>query len=1359
MSSPDKQSMGDLFLQRRRAAAAANNNNAATSSHQSSMTSLTPLSQSGGAASNGGGGDNNRKKSFLEIQREQEQQLQRERQQQQREQKQSFSSNRSSSSGVGGGGSSYDSSSRHQQQYQRSSSSSQQQQQQRSLYNPNSYSNNNNNSSSSRRGGGNRTSQSRSNLPLEQGVIHTLLDKFGFILCADRNIELFFHYSEYRGIKDGTGGHHHVDDLNIGDEVEFRVGSEPKLAALDVKQIPKGTIYWEKEDDPDKVYDGYVEMSCMREDNSGRRGGGKKGGGDGIIRLKEVDNDDNGGDDDNLEEIYYTSSDYKPNKKHHHNRLERKDIIQFSLVTQRRTGKKFARNITLIQSERERQRLEREAKLLENATLERGKVVSCKGDYGFLQSVERVEQVYFHISHVAEQKQQSGNDDDEGTNDDDGGGEGASSLKRMSSSSLVLTEGQEVEFFVVNDVASGGGGGRGGGGGNNKKGGKSLSARKIKLLPKGTVKFEHELAQGVTGYVIECPVEASADPFFGGGGGNSSKKSDRGGNSGGSTAVSAVMGKISLDTPLVDTKGNQVTEVTLCPDLYPCGTFAISRTGGDVGIWIRPGDTLLFDVIQTIADGTYRAMPTKYTQCLSLRSAETSTANNEMSSKAMIRLIKPSLCGRAEGVIRSIRDNYGFIHSAERNVDVYFPLFEVLPNEIHKDLVENNPSIYHGNDPVVSKAGRTHVEVGMEVSFDLSLQILTNTGSGGRGGGGRSRQNNFGAQEKESLRGRRLQILPKGTVQEKILVASQVKATVSKVDLKQPFVGTIELEDALTIQSTTLRHPLATKLLDTISEGSYGDEVTFHDVLSEKDLQVVTSMVKNRDDLEWLYVPVSGENANDPHNRKLRIVRKVQGEDVTSELPERKEGEEEDGVVAEKEENVKGEVDDASTKDETSVDAAIATDDSEKASSKLDSKKKAKRGEKLVNTLRYDKNSFPDMSDGPLGVGDVITCDIFLSRRSGAVLAENIVVLERKERPTIVSDGEGETKPGAPKDLKGFVTEVVPSRQFGFITAVDEEGLKTGEHVFFHFKSVGSEDDSKKAMRSDIVRKGDEVKFVAGIGKNGKLSATNITILPRGTLKMAAKVDKATTCTGYILMEPSHTSLANTPSHIVYKSSGPSAEGGTGRWDNVKEARFGDNKSGSSVIEQGIILLLSDPSHLFSPTAPKKNGTVAQPADLDSSPQDKVEETKSSVEAVGATDDAKEDDGEGNESKENETATPNATLGIRVRYKSSSIAFRNPAGAILGGPKRGDLVTFGKTRGANLVKDIRVEEAGAATNVAGILEDINTGSDAAVFVSAANNQRYEIHLSEVVSCHKSLLQDKEKVDGILHEGHIYGGEQ
>jgi len=1072
-----------------------------------------------------------------------------------------------------------------------------------------------------------------------------------------------------------------------------------------------------------QVWEGSVELSCMRED--GRRGGGKKGGsgggGDGIIRLKQQDGSDT--DEQQQLNVYYTPSDYKPSRKQP-SRLERKDVIQFKLVTERRTGKKYARDITLVQSERERQRLEREAKLLENAPLERGKVVSIKDGYGFLRSVSRLEQVYFHFSHV--EKKEADNDDDDG--EKEGGNDNNYGL-----SSLV--EGQEVEFYVVNEQGGSSGGGRGskkgssGGGG----GGKSLSARKIKLLPEGTVKFEHELAQGVTGYVLECPVEAppSGGSFFGG----PSKKSD------GGTTAATVMGKIRLDTPIIDTDGNKVTDVELHPDMYPCGTFAISRASGEVGIWIRPGDTLLFDVIQIIADGTNRAVPTKHSQCMSSsQSEEATSAVDTKSTKALIRLVKPSLCGRTEGVIRSIRDNYGFIHSAERNVDVYFPLFEVLPNEIHSDLVKNNPDVYNGSDPVQVKSGRVHVEVGMEVSFDLSLQLLSNQGAGGRGGGRSTRQNNFGgAQEKEGLRGRRVQILPKGTVRDKFVIASQVRATVTKDDPKHPFVGMMELEEALTIQSANLRYPSTAKLLDAISAGKYGDEITFHDVLSEIDLKIIVSMVKSREDLEWLYVPVSGDNAEDPHNRKLRIVRKVQSNDTVESSG--KIGEELTAVA--EIESAKGGSEGGSAIVEASGDAATAVDTAKPASTDESAEKPNRRKkEKLVKTLRYDKHSFPDMSEGPLGVGDVVTCDIVLYRLSGAIVVENIAVVERKEKPAIVSDGE-DGKSSTKKDLKGFVTEVVPSRQFGFITAVDEEGSKTGDHVFFHFKSVGSDDDAKKAVRSDAIRKGDEVKFDAGIGKNGKLSATNITILPRGTLKATAKIDKATTCTGYILMEPSHTSLANTPSHIAYKSNGPTAEGGAGRWDNVKEARSGDKKSGSSVVEEGTILLLSDPSHVFSPKlSTNTTGSATQ-----------ATAAENEGEAKTSTDENKQDEGGQNASKEDA-----ASACVHIRYKSSSIAYRTATGGVnMGAPKRGDLVTFGKTRGANLVKDIRVEKAGAATNVGGTLEDINMDADTAVFVSSSNNaQRYEIKLSEVISCDKSLLQDKEKVDGILYEGKMYG---
>lgn len=63
-----------------------------------------------------------------------------------------------------------------------------------------------------------RRTAARGQFPVEQGVIRTLLDKFGFILCAERDRELFFHYSEV------TRGGWNVEDLVVGSEVEFRVG-------------------------------------------------------------------------------------------------------------------------------------------------------------------------------------------------------------------------------------------------------------------------------------------------------------------------------------------------------------------------------------------------------------------------------------------------------------------------------------------------------------------------------------------------------------------------------------------------------------------------------------------------------------------------------------------------------------------------------------------------------------------------------------------------------------------------------------------------------------------------------------------------------------------------------------------------------------------------------------------------------------------------------------------------------------------------------------------------------------------------------------------------------------------------------
>ncbi|KAL3782028.1 hypothetical protein HJC23_003691 [Cyclotella cryptica] len=58
--------------------------------------------------------------------------------------------------------------------------------------------------------------------PIKQGIIHTLLDKFGFIHCADRPVDLFVHSTSIITTASSNVQWH---ELNISKEVEFRWGT------------------------------------------------------------------------------------------------------------------------------------------------------------------------------------------------------------------------------------------------------------------------------------------------------------------------------------------------------------------------------------------------------------------------------------------------------------------------------------------------------------------------------------------------------------------------------------------------------------------------------------------------------------------------------------------------------------------------------------------------------------------------------------------------------------------------------------------------------------------------------------------------------------------------------------------------------------------------------------------------------------------------------------------------------------------------------------------------------------------------------------------------------------------------------
>jgi cold shock CspA family protein len=73
-------------------------------------------------------------------------------------------------------------------------------------------------------------------MPVERGFVVSMRENFGFVSCADREGDLFFHVTEA------------PVDVQLGDEVEFRVKfnqRSQKDLAVQLVTLPKGTIVME----------------------------------------------------------------------------------------------------------------------------------------------------------------------------------------------------------------------------------------------------------------------------------------------------------------------------------------------------------------------------------------------------------------------------------------------------------------------------------------------------------------------------------------------------------------------------------------------------------------------------------------------------------------------------------------------------------------------------------------------------------------------------------------------------------------------------------------------------------------------------------------------------------------------------------------------------------------------------------------------------------------------------------------------------------------------------------------------------------------------------------------------------------
>ncbi|VEU37424.1 unnamed protein product [Pseudo-nitzschia multistriata] len=1155
-------------------------------------------------------------------------------------------------------------------------------------------------------GGGRRNSRQPGNLnslPFEQGIICSLKESFGFIHCAERPEEIFFHYSEVTNC--------HPDDLRIDTEVEFKVGApsgggssdRQKHAAFSVATLPPGTVVWETEEHEGRFYEGLVEKPCGF---SSGRGGGSTGGGpqaDGTIRLvvgeedaekagtNEVDgeaeaeagetsegatelneNNNEDGDVEGKKKKNKKKQKQKPNGKSGpvvrlrtgeytgagesgggggSNRLYRGDMVAFRVFLDKRTKQKYARQITLLQSARERKRLQKEKLLLEKATKEEGIVVSLNNGFGFLRSNKRREDVYFHYSHLVIPEVEEGGENDE----------------------FELVKGQEVRFLVVTEEQQE----RQNSGSKSSRDNNSvkISARQIHCLPKGSVVFQTLEQEGVKGVVARAPQPPSP----------------------GSKGDDSRMGFCRVE--------GLAGDVLLHHSDVPGGVFTYQnhRNSTAAGLWIQEGDTLLFDVVKEVVDGSYRAVPTKHRiglggSILAPSNAEEDDAEGAAATPA-IRLVDLSMVGRAEGVVHTMKNDYGFIHFAERPVDVHFKTYDLLPDELQED-VRRAMGI---DEPI-------RLREDTAVRFDICAHgNITATANRGRRRGGGQQQ-----QARENIRGQRILLLPRSEVTLEKVLATGCKGSIRSVNPQQPYIGVLDLEPlseeqggALKPMSMEERHPLVAKMIDSFLEESSlpngKKSIVFRDTLGMNDDDVVTEMAKLKGAgvLECSHIPVPGLA---PHPGRICIRRVERSEENNSE----------------------------------SEDAENQNSKSPKESAKGKKKGKQSPIERSLKNLRFEKSSLDEAfrEDVPPSPGDIVECDVVQYRRTGKIAVRNLKIVERAttEAPSAtVSSGVG------------VVKDVVPRRNFGFISLLDENNTKN-EILFFHLS------------KDNQLVKGSEVRFDIAM-EGTKRTAINVESVPKGTIPSTASKNA---CMGYILMEPSHTTLKNTPARKTAKASGDKVA--TGRWAEAND----DAKTTvvkQDMVEDGCILLLEDKTGMFQKKRTRRRKKRSKSIDSTDSMGDvSIDEAKSGESVDGVAD---EDDGLSSDDGDRED---DGTVSIlsRLSYTNGSIAIHGAgASSSMDGstnPKRGDLVSFVKGRKRKTVRDIRIVKRETALLQRGTLENIeitktedNSNKGTARFVAATEKQEvYDVDLAEVVSCSVALLKEKTSVEGILHEGKIYG---
>uniref|UniRef100_A0A8C2L855 Cold shock domain-containing protein E1 n=1 Tax=Cyprinus carpio TaxID=7962 RepID=A0A8C2L855_CYPCA len=177
----------------------------------------------------------------------------------------------------------------------------------------------------------------------ETGVVEKLLASYGFIQCSERQARLFFHCSQYNG---------NLQELKIGDDVEFEVSSDRrtgkpvavKLVKIKAEMLPEERISGQVGPDlhasPLTVLHGFIHpvVSAIPSHLDGKSAPGQ-------VPTGSVCYERNG-------EVFYLT--YTPEDVEGNVTLDTGDKVSFYMETNKHTGAVSAHNIVLVKKKQSR---------------------------------------------------------------------------------------------------------------------------------------------------------------------------------------------------------------------------------------------------------------------------------------------------------------------------------------------------------------------------------------------------------------------------------------------------------------------------------------------------------------------------------------------------------------------------------------------------------------------------------------------------------------------------------------------------------------------------------------------------------------------------------------------------------------------------------------------------------------------------------------------------------------------------------------------------------------------------------------------------------------------------------------------